>query len=72
LKAGLSALSTSVSTVPSRNSAELAGECWTGWRWAAATSCSVSTPADAWEDWLTDLGNQWGQYEYVTSVGFAA
>ncbi|MGI5350424.1 transcriptional regulator [Streptomyces sp. CA-250714] len=28
--------------------------------------------ADAWEDWLTDLGSQWGQYEYATSVGFSA
>lgn len=28
--------------------------------------------ADAWEGWLTDLGSQWGQYEYVTSVGFSA
>jgi hypothetical protein len=28
--------------------------------------------ADAWEHWLTDLGSQWGQYEYATSVGFSA
>ncbi|WSD66282.1 hypothetical protein OG978_01860 [Streptomyces sp. NBC_01591] len=26
---------------------------------------------DAWED-IVDLGSQWGQYEYVTNVGFAA
>ncbi|UNT00635.1 transcriptional regulator [Streptomyces tubbatahanensis] len=28
--------------------------------------------ADAWDSWLTDLGSQWGQYEYATSVGFSA
>ena len=27
---------------------------------------------DAWEDVIADLGSQWGQYEYVTSIGFAA
>ncbi|MGW2369876.1 hypothetical protein ACWCZ5_30400, partial [Streptomyces sp. NPDC001667] len=28
---------------------------------------------DAWTtDVLPDLGSQWGQYEYVTNVGFAA
>jgi hypothetical protein len=27
---------------------------------------------DAWVDELHDLGSQWGQYEYVTNVGFAA
>ncbi|MFE7075254.1 transcriptional regulator [Streptomyces sp. NPDC057620] len=27
---------------------------------------------DAWEDQVVDLGSQWGQYEYVTNVGFAA
>ncbi|MET8978959.1 transcriptional regulator [Streptomyces sp. NPDC004539] len=27
---------------------------------------------DAWIDQITDLGSQWGKYEYVTSVGFAA
>ncbi|MFB8038612.1 transcriptional regulator [Streptomyces sp. NPDC056004] len=27
---------------------------------------------DAWEDVIVDLGSQWGQYEYVTNVGFAA
>lgn len=27
---------------------------------------------DAWVDQIVDLGSQWGQYEYVTNVGFAA
>ncbi|MYR60467.1 transcriptional regulator, partial [Streptomyces sp. SID625] len=27
---------------------------------------------DAWVDHIVDLGSQWGQYEYVTNVGFAA
>ncbi|MFJ6698129.1 transcriptional regulator [Streptomyces sp. NPDC091272] len=27
---------------------------------------------DAWTDTIVDLGSQWGQYEYVTNVGFAA
>lgn len=27
---------------------------------------------DAYIDQITDLGSQWGQYEYVTNVGFAA
>lgn len=27
---------------------------------------------DAWTDEIVDLGSQWGQYEYVTNVGFAA
>ncbi|MER5618923.1 transcriptional regulator [Streptomyces sp. NPDC002215] len=27
---------------------------------------------DAWEDVIVDLGSQWGQYEYVTNIGFAA
>ncbi|MFJ5779570.1 transcriptional regulator [Streptomyces sp. NPDC093094] len=27
---------------------------------------------DAWVDQITDLGSQWGQYEYVTAIGFAA
>ncbi|MFC0602917.1 transcriptional regulator [Streptomyces palmae] len=26
----------------------------------------------AWDDTIIDLGSQWGQYEYVTNVGFAA
>ncbi|GAA2238336.1 transcriptional regulator [Streptomyces nogalater] len=27
---------------------------------------------DAWIDQIINLGSQWGKYEYVTSVGFAA
>ncbi|GAA0445103.1 transcriptional regulator [Streptomyces sp. NPDC046215] len=27
---------------------------------------------DAWGDTIVDLGSQWGQYEYVTNIGFAA
>ncbi|PZT71616.1 MULTISPECIES: transcriptional regulator [unclassified Streptomyces] len=27
---------------------------------------------DAWTDQIVDLGSQWGQYEYVTNIGFAA
>lgn len=27
---------------------------------------------DAWIEQIVDLGSQWGQYEYVTNVGFAA
>jgi hypothetical protein len=27
---------------------------------------------EAWVDQVIDLGSQWGQYEYVTNVGFAA
>ncbi|MCG0069368.1 XRE family transcriptional regulator [Streptomyces sp. FBKL.4005] len=27
---------------------------------------------DAWVEVIVDLGSQWGQYEYVTSVGFSA
>ncbi|MEU2871647.1 transcriptional regulator [Streptomyces olivoreticuli] len=27
---------------------------------------------DAWVDAIVDLGSQWGQYEYVSAVGFAA
>ncbi|EME97653.1 transcriptional regulator [Streptomyces mobaraensis NBRC 13819 = DSM 40847] len=26
----------------------------------------------AWDDTIVDLGSQWGQYEYVTNIGFAA
>ncbi len=26
---------------------------------------------DAWVDQIVDLGSQWGQYEYVTNIGFA-
>jgi hypothetical protein len=27
---------------------------------------------DAWIEQIVDLGSQWGQYEYVTNIGFAA
>lgn len=27
---------------------------------------------NAWVDQVVGLGSQWGQYEYVTTVGFAA
>ncbi|KNB50681.1 hypothetical protein [Streptomyces caatingaensis] len=27
---------------------------------------------DAWVEQIVDLGSQWGQYEYVSNVGFAA
>ena len=27
---------------------------------------------DAWTDQITDLGSDWGKYEYVNSVGFSA
>lgn len=27
---------------------------------------------EAWVDRIVDLGSQWGQYEYVTNIGFAA
>ncbi|MCX4821193.1 transcriptional regulator [Streptomyces sp. NBC_01142] len=27
---------------------------------------------DAWIDQIVDLGSQWGQYEYVSNLGFAA
>jgi hypothetical protein len=27
---------------------------------------------DAWIDQIVDLGSQWGQYEYVSNIGFAA
>ncbi|MEV8022788.1 transcriptional regulator [Streptomyces sp. NPDC086554] len=37
--------------------------------WAAG---DMSALEDAWVDTIVDLGSQWGQYEYVSSVGFAA
>ncbi|MFI1596565.1 helix-turn-helix domain-containing protein [Streptomyces venezuelae] len=37
--------------------------------WAAG---DVTAQDDAWVDSIVDLGSQWGQYEYVSSVGFAA
>lgn len=37
--------------------------------WAA---CDDQALDDAWTDQIIDLGSQWGQYEYVTNIGFAA
>ncbi|MFE1292954.1 transcriptional regulator [Streptomyces sp. NPDC058751] len=37
--------------------------------WAAGDEQALD---DAWIDQVVDLGSQWGQYEYVTSIGFAA
>ncbi|MGD6765927.1 transcriptional regulator [Streptomyces sp. BH097] len=37
--------------------------------WAAG---DISALDIAWVDVITDLGSQWGQYEYVSNVGFAA
>ncbi|MCX4617689.1 transcriptional regulator [Streptomyces mirabilis] len=37
--------------------------------WAAGDDQELD---DAWVDQVIDLGSQWGQYEYVTNVGFAA
>ncbi|MEW2393154.1 transcriptional regulator [Streptomyces venezuelae] len=37
--------------------------------WAAG---DVTAQDDAWVDAIVDLGSQWGQYEYVSAVGFAA
>ncbi len=37
--------------------------------WAAG---DVTVQDDAWVDSIVDLGSQWGQYEYVSAVGFAA
>ncbi|MET8746930.1 transcriptional regulator [Streptomyces sp. NPDC004728] len=37
--------------------------------WAAGDDQGLD---DAWEDVIVDLGSQWGQYEYVTNIGFAA
>jgi hypothetical protein len=37
--------------------------------WAAGDDQELD---DAWVDQLADLGSQWGQYEYVTNIGFAA
>ncbi|MET8858666.1 transcriptional regulator [Streptomyces sp. NPDC004579] len=37
--------------------------------WAAGDDRALD---DAWIDKIVDLGSQWGQYEYVTSIGFAA
>ncbi|MER5950833.1 transcriptional regulator [Streptomyces sp. NPDC001904] len=37
--------------------------------WAARDMGSLD---NAWVDTIVDLGSQWGQYEYVSTVGFAA
>ena len=37
--------------------------------WAAGDDEGLD---DAWVDQIADLGAQWGQYEYVTNIGFAA
>lgn len=37
--------------------------------WAAGDDQQLD---DAWVDKVVDLGSQWGQYEYVTNIGFAA
>ncbi|MET7987387.1 transcriptional regulator [Streptomyces sp. NPDC005281] len=37
--------------------------------WAASDEQALD---DAWVDQVVDLGSQWGQYEYVTNIGFAA
>ncbi|MFE9126458.1 transcriptional regulator [Streptomyces sp. NPDC003328] len=38
----------------------------------AWTESDLQALDDAWTDQIVDLGSQWGQYEYVTNVGFAA
>ncbi|MFH8470920.1 transcriptional regulator [Streptomyces sp. NPDC017991] len=37
--------------------------------WAAGNEQELD---EAWVDQVVDLGSQWGQYEYVTNIGFAA
>ncbi|MFJ6701140.1 transcriptional regulator [Streptomyces sp. NPDC091272] len=37
--------------------------------WAQEDSAAMDTE---WENVIVDLGSQWGQYEYVTNVGFSA
>ncbi|MBV1941951.1 transcriptional regulator [Streptomyces sp. BV286] len=37
--------------------------------WAVGDGQELDT---AWVDQVVDLGSQWGQYEYVTTIGFAA
>ncbi|WAU82372.1 transcriptional regulator [Streptomyces sp. Qhu-G9] len=37
--------------------------------WAAGDGQELD---NAWIDQVVDLGSQWGQYEYVTTIGFAA
>ncbi|MFI6254187.1 transcriptional regulator [Streptomyces sp. NPDC051016] len=38
----------------------------------AWTTADARALDDAWIDQIVNLGSQWGKYEYVTSVGFAA
>ncbi|MFG2940689.1 transcriptional regulator [Streptomyces sp. NPDC048282] len=38
----------------------------------AWTTADAQALDDAWIDQIVNLGSQWGKYEYVTSVGFAA
>lgn len=37
--------------------------------WAEGSDSELDA---AWVDQIVDLGSQWGQYEYVTNIGFAA
>ncbi|MGY3061633.1 hypothetical protein ACVWZD_005931 [Streptomyces sp. TE3672] len=37
--------------------------------WAAGDHQGLD---DAWADVIVDLGSQWGKYDYVTNIGFAA
>ncbi|MFC4883802.1 transcriptional regulator [Streptomyces beijiangensis] len=37
--------------------------------WAAGDTSALD---EAWVDTIVDLGSQWGQYEYVSAIGFAA
>ncbi|MGW4882758.1 transcriptional regulator [Streptomyces sp. NPDC004262] len=37
--------------------------------WAVADDRALD---EAWVDQVVDLGSQWGQYEYVTTIGFAS
>ncbi len=37
--------------------------------WAAGDAGGLEA---AWDDTVVDLGSEWGSYEYVTNVGFAA
>ncbi|KAA0940243.1 MULTISPECIES: transcriptional regulator [Streptomyces] len=37
--------------------------------WAAGNEQQLD---EAWVEQVVDLGSQWGQYEYVTNIGFAA
>ncbi|MCX4869410.1 hypothetical protein OIC43_41615 [Streptomyces sp. NBC_00825] len=55
-------------------SAGTASPCYVA-RWCAAIGWPVHPLGgadDTREDTIVDLGPQWGQYEYVTNIGFAA